>query len=148
MSIEIDTMHLSARTNSNCDTQVVGDETQMNAQESATEMPRIFSLTSTLAMAFSITNTWIGYSATFVTPLLAGGGPAVFFCLVLACLACSIIALGLAELASAFPSSGGQYQSVSLRVAFRTCQLMSFLAMHSWLLLRSMVSLPPLLSVG
>jgi choline transport protein len=75
-------------------------------------MPKIFSLLSTLAIAFSITNTWIGYSATFVPPLLAGGGPAVVFCLVLACFACTVLALGLAELSSAFPSSGGQYQYV------------------------------------
>lgn len=75
-----------------------------------THIPQIFSTLSAVAMAFSITNTWIGYSATFVPPLLAGGGPAVVFALVLACLACTIIALGLAELSSAFPSSGGQYQ--------------------------------------
>ncbi|KPM39430.1 hypothetical protein AK830_g7139 [Neonectria ditissima] len=57
---------------------------QAQSNGSTAHMPRIFSLTPTLAMAFSITNTWIGYSATFVTPLLAGGGPAVVFCLVLA----------------------------------------------------------------
>jgi choline transport protein len=45
-----------------------------------------------------------------VPPLMAGGGPAVVFCLTLACFACTILALGLAELSSAFPSSGGQYQ--------------------------------------
>lgn len=84
------------------------------AFSSTQEMPRIFSLLSTLAIAFSITNTWIGYSATFVPPLLAGGGPAVVFCLVLACFACTVLALGLAELSSAFPSSGGQYQYVPL----------------------------------
>lgn len=88
----------------------MGDNLQTQSHGSTTEMPRIFSMVSTLAMAFSITNTWIGYSATFVTPLLAGGGPAVVFCLVLACVACTIMALGLAELSSAFPSSGGQYQ--------------------------------------
>ncbi|KAH7116528.1 amino acid/polyamine transporter I [Dactylonectria estremocensis] len=90
------------------------DDLRTQSNGSTMHMPRIFSLTSTLAMAFSITNTWIGYSATFVTPLLAGGGPAVVFCLILACVACTIIALGLAELASAFPSSGGQYHFASM----------------------------------
>ncbi|KAH6955938.1 amino acid permease-domain-containing protein [Ilyonectria sp. MPI-CAGE-AT-0026] len=92
----------------------MADDLRTQSNGSTTHMPRIFSLTSTLAMAFSITNTWIGYSATFVTPLLAGGGPAVVFCLILACVACTIIALGLAELASAFPSSGGQYHFASM----------------------------------
>ncbi|KAK2670464.1 hypothetical protein RAB80_012886 [Fusarium oxysporum f. sp. vasinfectum] len=92
-----------------------GDASAAEATVSSTqEMPRIFSLLSTLAIAFSITNTWIGYSATFVPPLLAGGGPAVVFCLVLACFACTVLALGLAELSSAFPSSGGQYQYAHL----------------------------------
>ncbi|KEQ93028.1 hypothetical protein AUEXF2481DRAFT_74039 [Aureobasidium subglaciale EXF-2481] len=85
------------------------DEGQLQAQGHETDLPRAFSFFSTLALAFSITNTWIGYSETFVTPLLAGSGKAVFWCLVLACIACTIIAAGLAELASAFPSSGGQY---------------------------------------
>ncbi|KAH7215528.1 amino acid/polyamine transporter I [Fusarium oxysporum] len=79
-----------------------------------THIPQIFSTLSAVAMAFSITNTWIGYSATFVPPLLAGGGPAVVFALVLACVACTIIALGLAELSSAFPSSGGQYHYAAM----------------------------------
>lgn len=83
------------------------DEIQLRAQG---HLPRQFSIFATLALAFSITNTWIGYSANFVTPLLAGAGRAVFCCLMLACVACTVIATGLAELASAFPSSGGQYQ--------------------------------------
>jgi choline transport protein len=51
----------------------------------------------------------VGYAATFVTPLFAGAGPAVFWAPIVACIACLFITLGLAELASAFPSSGGQY---------------------------------------
>jgi len=88
----------------------MGNHFQAVNTTTTTEIPRIFSTLSAVAMAFSITNTWIGYSATFVPPLLAGGSPAVVFALVLACVACTIIALGLAELSSAFPSSGGQYQ--------------------------------------
>ncbi|EEU43558.1 uncharacterized protein NECHADRAFT_45162 [Fusarium vanettenii 77-13-4] len=92
----------------------MGNHLQPQNTASTTHIPRIFSTLSALAMAFSITNTWIGYSATFVPPLLAGGGPAVVFALVLACFACTVIALGLAELASAFPSSGGQYHYVAM----------------------------------
>lgn len=86
------------------------DERQLRAQGHVGELPRQFSVIATLALAFSITNTWIGYSATFVVPLSAGAGPGVVFCLVVACIACTTIAVGLAELSSAFPSSGGQYQ--------------------------------------
>lgn len=88
------------------------DELELRAQGHVGQLPRQISMFATLALAFSITNTWIGYSATFVTPLFAGAGVAVICCLVVACFACAVIAAGLAELASAFPSSGGQYQYV------------------------------------
>ncbi|KAJ5496523.1 amino acid transporter [Penicillium fimorum] len=73
------------------------------------ELPRQFSLFSTLAFGFSMTNSWLGYSATFITPLLLGGSPTVFFGLIAASIASCFITAGLAELASAYPSSGGQY---------------------------------------
>ncbi|ETN43520.1 uncharacterized protein HMPREF1541_02679 [Cyphellophora europaea CBS 101466] len=85
------------------------DEIQLRAQGHVGELPRQFSPLSTLALAFSITNSWVGYAATFVTPLYAGAGPAVFWAPIIACIACLFITLGLAEQASAFPSSGGQY---------------------------------------
>lgn len=88
------------------------DEQQLQAQGHTAELPRQFSTLSILALSFSITNSWIGYSAVFITPLWAGGGPAVIYCLVAAAVACSLITAGLAELSSAFPSAGGQYQLV------------------------------------
>lgn len=94
------------------DANLSADELELRAQGHVGELPRQFSTVSLLGLAFSITNSWIGYSAVFVTPLLAGGGPGVVWCLVVASFACAIITAGLAELASAFPSSGGQYQLV------------------------------------
>lgn len=86
------------------------DEIQLRAQGHTGELPRQFGAFATISLAFSLTNSWIGYSAVFPTPLLAGGGPTVFFGLIVATFACLFITAGLAELASAFPSSGGQYQ--------------------------------------
>ncbi|KAF4770401.1 hypothetical protein HAV15_013062 [Penicillium sp. str.  len=73
------------------------------------ELPKQFSLFSTLAFGFSMTNSWLGYSATLITPLLLGGSPTVIFGLIAASIASCFITAGLAELASAYPSSGGQY---------------------------------------
>lgn len=111
------------------------DELQLRAQGHVAELPRRFSWLATLALAFSITNTWIGYSATFVVPLLAGAGRAVVCCLILACVASTIIAAGLAELASAFPSSGGQYQSVKSNTLLQISML-SPTALRSWFRVR------------
>lgn len=55
------------------------------------ELPRQFSLFSTLAFGFSMTNSWLGYSATFVMPLLLGGSPTVFFGLIAASIASCFI---------------------------------------------------------
>ncbi|KAI1620189.1 amino acid/polyamine transporter I [Exophiala viscosa] len=85
------------------------DEVQLRAQGHVGELPRQFSTFATVAFAFTLTNSWTGWSGTFGTPLIAGGGPAVFFGLVVSAVACTFITLGLAELASAFPSTGGQY---------------------------------------
>ena len=69
----------------------IWDELQLRAQGHKQEMPRQFSGFATLALAFSMTNSSIGYSATFPYPLLAGGGPTVFFGLIVASVACSFI---------------------------------------------------------
>jgi choline transport protein len=86
------------------------DEIQLRAQGHVGEMPRQFGLLSALSMGFSITNSWTAFAAILATPLHAGGGPSAVYSLLVATVACSFINAGLAELASAFPSSGGQYQ--------------------------------------
>lgn len=86
------------------------DELELRAQGHQGELPRQFSALATLSLAFTITNSWIAYSAVFVIPLTAGGGPSVIYSLVVGFVVCSIITLGLAELASAYPTTGGQYQ--------------------------------------
>ncbi|KAF4215849.1 hypothetical protein CNMCM8980_004178 [Aspergillus fumigatiaffinis] len=86
-----------------------GDDALPQARGHQRELPQQFSASSALSFAYIVTNSWVGYSGTFPAALLAGGGPAVFYGVIVAGIVCIIITLGLAELASAFPSSGGQY---------------------------------------
>lgn len=58
------------------------------------ELPKQFSLFSTLAFGFSMTNSWLGYSATLITPLLLGGSPTVIFGLIAASIASCFISKG------------------------------------------------------
>ena len=122
------------------------DEIQLRAQGHIGELPRQFSAFATLSLAFSLTNSWVGYSAVFPTPLFAGGGPTVVFGLITAMIACSFITAGLAELASAFPSSGGQYQYVWI-VGYTKAPTNTSLASHSWSL-RQRIELPLLLPLA
>ncbi|GAQ33308.1 choline transporter [Aspergillus tubingensis] len=72
-------------------------------------MPRQFNWVSALGLGFSITNSWIGYLSCFGQNLIYGGAQACIFSLVVAFVVQLAVTTGLAELGSAFPSSGGQY---------------------------------------
>jgi amino acid transporter len=67
---------------------------------------------SMLAFSFSIMNSWTGIISLLLTNLTFGGPVCAFWVPITTALACGIISSGLAELASAFPSAGGQYQYV------------------------------------
>ncbi|KAL4929652.1 amino acid permease-domain-containing protein [Aspergillus undulatus] len=73
------------------------------------ELRRQFNWLSALGLGFSITNSWVGYLSNFGQNMAYSGPRLVIVGLVLAFLAQSVITIGLAEIGSAFPSSGGQY---------------------------------------
>ncbi|KAJ5662903.1 amino acid transporter [Penicillium longicatenatum] len=105
----------------------VADDQESVKPASTHQLAQRFSILSTLALGFSMTNSWLGYSATFITPLDMGGSPMVFFGLIVASIACCIITAGLAELASAFPSSGGQYHFAYMVASPKYRSLVAFL---------------------
>jgi choline transport protein len=73
------------------DAHLTTDQLLLQAQGHKEEMPRQFSLLAAVSLAFSITNSWIAISAIFQQPLTAGGGPGVFYSLLVACFSCFII---------------------------------------------------------
>lgn len=85
------------------------DDAILRANGHEAVLQRQFRWISALGLAFSITNSWIGYLSNFGQNLIYGGPAVVIFGLIIAFFAQGIISIGLGELASAFPSSGGQY---------------------------------------
>ena len=75
----------------NQDAVLSADELELRAQGHKGELPRQFSTLSTLSIAFLLTSAWIGYSAVFPYPLLAGSVPYVFWGLIVAMVACTFI---------------------------------------------------------
>lgn len=75
----------------NHDAVLSADELELRAQGHKGELPRQFSTLSTLSIAFLLTSAWIGYSAVFPYPLLAGSVPYVFWGLIVAMVACTFI---------------------------------------------------------
>ncbi|KAF7551759.1 hypothetical protein G7Z17_g4789 [Cylindrodendrum hubeiense] len=85
------------------------DDNILLAQGHRPVLKRTFDLFGTIGLGFSITNSWLSYASCFGQSLLYGGPQATVFGLIVACFVQWLITLGLAEEASAFPSSGGQY---------------------------------------
>ena len=98
------------------------DEEQQDTQSDATllvqghkaAMRRSFSPFAALGLSFSITNSWVGYLSCFGQNLAYAGPNSVVFGLLVAAVVQWIITLGLSEISSCFPSSGGQYHFVYL----------------------------------
>ena len=82
------------------------------AQGHKAALPRSFSPFAALGLGFSITNSWVGYLSCFGQNLAYAGPNNVVFGLLVAALIQWIITLGLSEISSCFPSSGGQYHFV------------------------------------
>lgn len=97
------------------------DDLQLQAQGHTAALPRQFSMLSMVAFSFSIMNSWTGIISLLPTNLTFGGPAAAFWIPIASAVTCGIISTGLAELASAFPSAGGQYQydfSLQLSLSF------------------------------
>ena len=82
------------------------------AQGHKAAMRRSFSPFAALGLGFSITNSWVGYLSCFGQNLAYAGPNSVVFGLLVAAVIQWIITLGLSEVSSCFPSSGGQYHFV------------------------------------
>ncbi|KAJ5678945.1 amino acid transporter [Penicillium macrosclerotiorum] len=85
------------------------DEAILRAQGHRVQLERSFSWLGALGLAFSIVNSWLTYAACFGVTYSYGGGPVAIFSPIISATVQWIMLLGVAELSSAFPSSGGQY---------------------------------------
>ncbi|KAG9232017.1 amino acid/polyamine transporter I [Amylocarpus encephaloides] len=90
-------------------------------------MPRSFRMVSALGLGFSITNSWVGYLSCFGQNLAYGGPQSVILGLLVALFAQGTVTLGVSELASAFPSSGGQYHFVWILAPEKTKRFAAFM---------------------
>ncbi|CAG8047160.1 unnamed protein product [Penicillium salamii] len=85
------------------------DEAVLRAQGREAQLGRSFSWFGALGLAFSIVNSWLTYAACFGVAYSYGGGQIAVFSPIISALTQWIMLQGVSELASAFPSSGGQY---------------------------------------
>lgn len=76
------------------------------------QLKKRFTLLSVIAFGFTTMNSWVAFASIIAVPLSNGGGPTLIYGLIAAGAVMATINIGFAELASAFPSAGGQYHIV------------------------------------
>ncbi|KAI4235165.1 MAG: hypothetical protein LQ349_003345 [Xanthoria aureola] len=85
------------------------DDANLRAQGHEAVLQRSFSPLAAIGLGFSIANSWVGYLSIVGQNLIYGGPQNAVFGLLVGTVVQWIITLGLSEVASAFPSAGGQY---------------------------------------
>ncbi|KAH9466334.1 hypothetical protein KEM48_001498 [Puccinia striiformis f. sp. tritici PST-130] len=95
------------------------------------EFKREFGYFGTLSFAFSVVGLSSCVTSTFNTPFLTAGPAAVVWCWLIGSVMCMTIAVSVAELVSAFPTSGGLYSASAFLVPKRFKAPVGFLV--GWL---------------
>ncbi|KAK7992079.1 amino acid permease [Apiospora saccharicola] len=90
-----------------------GDEARLAQAGYAQELDRTFSLPSLIALSLCLMATWEALSGVVSAALTSGGAPCLFYNYVLSYLCAIAIACSLGEIASIYPTAGGQYYWVA-----------------------------------
>ncbi|RJE25066.1 Amino acid permease [Aspergillus sclerotialis] len=96
------------------------------AQVPPEHLKKRYNLLSVIALAFTTTNSWVAFASGVAVPLECGRGPGIIYGLIAAGVIMGVIGAGFAELASAFPSAGGQYHIVFMVFPSSTRRVAAF----------------------
>jgi choline transport protein len=102
----------------------VEDESKFMQPEE--QLKKRFTLLSVVAFGFTTMNSWVAFASGVAVPLSCGGGPGLIYGLIAAGVIMATINIGFAELASAFPSAGGQYHIVYMTFPASTRRVAAF----------------------
>lgn len=102
---------------------------------------------SIVALGFNICNSWAGLSASLQIVLLQGGPVTLLYGMFISTFATFADALTLAELASVYPTAGGQYHFVSIlcpeKITLFTSYFCGIFSIFSWIAIGSAVLIIP-----
>ncbi|KAI4763634.1 amino acid transporter [Aureobasidium sp. EXF-3400] len=100
---------------------------------------RHFSKLNIVALSFNICNSWVAIAASLAIAVSAGGTATLIYGIPLATLAYAATGASLAEMASCYPTAGGQYHFASILAPKRLSRALSYacgsIAMFSWIAL-------------
>ncbi|CEI66168.1 hypothetical protein FVEN_g4431 [Fusarium venenatum] len=91
------------------------------------ELRRQYSLVSLIALCLCLGATWEALSTVVATALVNGGAPCVFYNYILSTIFSLCVAASLSEIASIYPTAGGQYHWVAALAPSSICSSASFM---------------------
>ncbi|THC94789.1 hypothetical protein EYZ11_005735 [Aspergillus tanneri] len=108
-------------------------------------MKRRFSILSIIAVGYNISNSWVAIAASFAIAIQSGGAPSLLYGIIAVTVAMLATGLTLAELASVYPTAGGQYHFTSILASPRWSRSLSYFsglaAVAEWLMLAASIAL-------
>ncbi|KAB8070544.1 amino acid/polyamine transporter I [Aspergillus leporis] len=106
---------------------------------------RKFSILNIIAVGYNITNSWIAIAASFAIAVQSGGAVTLLYGIILVAVVMLCTGLTLAELASVYPTAGGQYHFTSILATSRWSRSLSYAvglaAVFSWITLSASIAL-------
>ncbi|KAF5546127.1 GABA permease [Fusarium phyllophilum] len=109
-----------------CEPSLDGKPQIENADYQQTHLRKRFTVVSTIAFGFTTMNSWVAFASGLAVPLSCGAAPTLIYGLLVGGIVMTILAAGYAELASAFPSAGGQYHIVYMTFPASTRRFAAF----------------------
>lgn len=88
--------------------------------------PKNISPWALIAIAFNVCNSWAGLTGSMGIALFQGGPVSLIYRFLISSTLYGCIALTIAELASVYPTAGGQYHFVSILAASRFSRSLSY----------------------
>ncbi|KAL2808544.1 amino acid/polyamine transporter I [Aspergillus granulosus] len=108
-------------------------------------MKRKFNILSIIAVGYNISNSWVAIAASFAIAIQSGGAVSLLYGIILVTFAMLCTGVTLAELASVYPTAGGQYHFTSILASRRWSRGLSYFsglaAIFSWICLGASIAL-------
>ncbi|KAH6900597.1 amino acid/polyamine transporter I [Thelonectria olida] len=117
------------QSDANNDTVVIGESPlEFSGLGDKEELTRQYGLIGLTGVAVTVNNAWVVLGSSISVSILNGGPPGVIYGLIVAVFYYSFIGLSLAELASAFPTSGGVYHWANVAAGPKWGRITGFFA--------------------
>lgn len=126
------------------------DESEPDVTTGHVDLPpsplrRKFGILNIVAVAYNISNSWVAVATSFVIAIQAGGAVSLLYGVIAVAAAMACTGITLAELASVYPTAGGQYHFTSILAGRRWNQSLSYgcglVAVAAWITLASSIVL-------